>query len=92
MQNFADYFDRFFITDLIHFLDSSMIVLIIIYREFPMTTLSAIEELHSKFRTLREQENFNDDLDMKFISLWITFNAVYAKNLDNIENREHIEL
>lgn len=77
-----------------------------------MTTLNAIEELHNNFRTLREQEDFNDDfrlrihrsiswlkqasgsndLDMKFISLWIAFNAAYAKNLDNIESREHIAL
>lgn len=37
--------------------------------------------LHRALSRLQKSQETQDDLDMQFISLWISFNAIYAKEM-----------
>ncbi|URL01481.1 hypothetical protein L4F91_08025 [Avibacterium sp. 20-126] len=47
--------------------------------------------IHRALSWLKQAET-TEDLDTKFIFLWIAFNSAYAKEIKNLENKERVNL
>ena len=44
--------------------------------------------IHRGISWLKKADRLDDDLDLKFISLWVGFNAIYAQDLSSVQDKQ----
>ena len=46
--------------------------------------------IHRGLSWFKKATQLDDDLDLKFITLWISFHALYAQELEHLQNQQHL--